>query len=185
VRHAEILRFAVIRARPLLRTLGMIWGALLVASVEVQAAACTANDGRPVRFRASVTIPDIALATIDRDSGERLIYYNPYVIAWLPPQLRAWIHAHECAHHALDHLRHGEVTAAQEIEADCWATRELTARGVLSPADIALMEHAIARLLPAHWMHMPGRFRAIELQKCVSYPARPLGWPPDLPDLVR
>jgi hypothetical protein len=132
---------------------------------------CTAHDGRPVGFRASVAIPDIALATIDRYSGEPLIYYNPHVILWLPPQLRAWIHAHECAHHALDHLRHGDVTAGQEIAADCWATRELTDSGMLLPADIALMERVIARLLPAHWMHMPGRFRAIQLQKCVTYPA--------------
>ncbi len=132
---------------------------------------CRAHDGRLVGARASVAIPDIALATTDRDTGAPLIYFNPYVILWLPAQLREWIYAHECAHHVLDHLRYGFVTAQQEIEADCWATRELTAQGVLAPADIDLMEHAIARLLPGHWMHMPGRFRAIELQKCAHYPA--------------
>ncbi|MCK7493434.1 MAG: hypothetical protein MZW92_20130 [Comamonadaceae bacterium] len=105
---------------------------------------CRAHDGRLVVARASVAIPDIALATNDRDSGAPLIYFNPYVILWLPQQLREWIYAHECAHHVLDHLRYGFVTAQQEIEADCWATRELTAQGVLAPADIDLMEHAIA-----------------------------------------
>jgi hypothetical protein len=160
----------------LLGALTFVASALLSAAAAAQTVsfpACTAHDGRPVGYRASVAIPDIALATMDSYSGEPLIYYNPYVIMWLPPQLRAWIHAHECAHHAMDHLRHGHVTAAQEIEADCWATRELTGRGILSPADIALMEQVIAWLLPAHWMHMPGRFRAIELQKCLSFPAPP------------
>jgi hypothetical protein len=162
-------------------------GALLavIAAAQGTSSICSAHNGRPVGFRPSVAIPDIALATVDRHSGEPLIYYNPHVIAWLPPQLRAWIHAHECAHHALDHLRYGDVTAAQEIEADCWATRELTAQGLLSPADIALMEHAIALLLPAHWEHMPGRFRAIELQKCVFYPAGSWRWPPGVPAHLR
>lgn len=131
---------------------------------------CIVN-GQPVDYRASVAIPDIALATVDRNTGERLIYYNPFVLSWLPLQLREWIYAHECAHHVLDHLRFGFVTAEQEVEADCWATSELTARGILSPRDIALMEDAIRRLLPRHWMHMPGRFRAIRLQRCVQYPA--------------
>lgn len=160
------------------------FGALLAGNAAAQFSAvptCTTRDGRPVGFRGSLAIPDIALATIDRYSGEPLIYYNPYVIQWLPPQLRAWIYAHECAHHALDHLRHGAVTAEQETEADCWATRELTAKGILSPADIALMEQVIATLLPAHWMHMPGRFRAINLQKCVSFPQRQWWWPPRPP----
>lgn len=169
----------------------LLWALAIVVGVLPAAAAvaqdpghstCTAHDGRPVGFRASVVIPDIALATIDPHSGEPLVYFNPYVIFWLPPQLRAWIHAHECAHHALGHLRYGALGAAQEIEADCWATRELTAQGLLSPDDIALMEHAIAQLLPAHWEHMPGRFRAIELQKCVAYAPRLRGWSEDAPE---
>ena len=131
---------------------------------------CHLPNGRLVQWRPSASIPDIALATHDRVSGAPVIYYNPNVIDWLPPQLRTWIFAHECAHLVFDHLRFGVATAEQEIEADCWATRELTARGVLSPVDIELMEDAIATLLPDHWRHMPGRFRAIELQKCAQYP---------------
>lgn len=131
---------------------------------------CHLFSGQAVQWRPSVAIPDIALATHDRVSGAPVIYYNPSVIDWLPPQLRTWIFAHECAHLVLDHLRFGAVTAEQEIEADCWATRELTARGMLSPYDITLMEEAIATLLPRHWMHMPGRFRAIELHRCAQYP---------------
>lgn len=139
---------------------------------------CHAHDGQWVAAIPSVAIPDIALATIDPYSAAPLIYYNPYVIVWLPPQLREWIYAHECAHHALDHLRFGSVTALHEIEADCWATQRLTAQGVLSAGDIAVMEHAIARLLPGHWMHMPGRFRAIELQKCTQYPRAAMRFEP-------
>lgn len=141
-----------------------------VHAEPVMLGGCYLSNGQPVQWRASVAIPDIALATHDRVSGAPAIYYNPIAMDWLPPQLRTWIFAHECAHLVLDHLRFGAATAEQEIEADCWATRELTARGVLSPVDIELMEDAIATLLPDHWRHMPGRFRAIELQKCAQYP---------------
>lgn len=155
-------------------------GACLVAAILLPAVGaraewvaigdCHLPDGRPVQWRSTVSIPDIALATYDRVSGAPVIYYNPRVIDWLPPQLRTWIFAHECAHLVLDHLRFGVATAEQEIEADCWATRQLTARGALTPDDIELMESAIATLLPDHWKHMPGRFRAIELQRCAQYP---------------
>ena len=131
---------------------------------------CHVSNGGPISARPSASIPDIALATFDPYSGEPLIYFNPYVLCWLPAQLRTWIFAHECAHLVLDHLRFGNITPEQEIEADCWATAQLTAQGVLSPMDLDVMEEAIAKLLPRHWMHMPGRFRAIQLRRCALPP---------------
>lgn len=149
--------------------------ALLATAQERQTnnnGGCRLTSGHPILTRAAPTLPDIAAATYDRFSGTPVIYFNPWAVARLPPPFREFVHAHECAHHHLDHLRTGTVDAADEAEADCWAAAELTAQGVLSPKDIALIGKVLTTLLPGDRAHHPGRIRASELQRCVRYASR-------------
>jgi len=129
---------------------------------------CYLNDGWQVEYRPALAIPDIALATFDRRTGEPVVYFNPLQLAWLSAQFTEWTHAHECAHHVLGHLRFGPITAAHESVADCWAIRELVGRGAFSAADVESVQNAIAHLLPGDWLHMPGHYRAIALRSCLG-----------------
>jgi hypothetical protein len=68
----------------------------------------------------------------------------------------------------LGHLRFGPITAAHEAIADCWAIRELVGRGAFTAADVESVQQAISHLLPGDWLHMPGRYRAIALRRCLD-----------------
>lgn len=130
---------------------------------------CRLNSGQIIAAQATPSLPDIALASFDRLTGMPVIYFNPLAVSQLPPAFREFVHAHECAHHYLDHLRAGPVGSAGEAEADCWAAAELTAQGVLSPNDIAMVSNVLAALLPGDRTHLSGQLRASELQRCVRY----------------
>jgi hypothetical protein len=130
---------------------------------------CRLNNGHLIATHAAPSLPDIAAASYDRHTGKPVIYFNPRAVAHLPPPFREFVHAHECAHHTLDHLRAGPVGTVGESEADCWAAAELTAQGVLSPKDIALVGKVLALLLPGDRSHRAGHVRASELQRCVRY----------------
>jgi hypothetical protein len=51
------------------------------------------------------------------------------------PYLDAFVFAHECGHHALDHtsmiglLREGHLFETKELAADCWGARAMVAAG--------------------------------------------------------
>ncbi len=130
---------------------------------------CRLQGGHLIATHAAPSLPDIAAASYDRHTGKPIIYFNPRAVARLPPPFREFVHAHECAHHTLDHLRGGPVGTVSESEADCWATAELTAQGVLSPKDIALIGKVLSLLLPGDRSHLAGHQRASELQRCVRY----------------
>jgi hypothetical protein len=154
----------------------LIFAGLLISAAGGPAAAqppgsgrgCYMNDGWQVEYRPALAIPDIALATHDWHTGEPVVYFNPLQLAWLAPQFTEWAYAHECAHHVLGHLRFGPITAAHEAIADCWAIRELVGRGAFTAADVESVQQAIAHLLPGDWLHMPGRYRAIALRRCLD-----------------
>jgi hypothetical protein len=156
-----------------------LFGALLIAtylplvgSAQEQAAkgsGCRLNNGQAIRVQATPTLPDIAAASFDRFTGTPVIFFNPWAVSRLPPAFREFVHAHECAHHHLDHLRTGPVGSSDEAEADCWAAAELTALGVLSPSDIVVVSNVLTALLPGDRTHASGHLRATELQRCVRY----------------
>lgn len=161
-----------------LRPLGAILAALILACTPLignaqelagNSGGCRLNSGQIIAAQATPSLPDIALASFDRLTGMPMIYFNPLAVSQLPPAFREFVHAHECAHHYLDHLRGGPVGSAGEAEADCWATAELTAQGVLSPNDIAIVSKVLATLLPGDRTHLSGQLRASELQRCVRY----------------
>lgn len=166
-----IFRTAIWRFAPwTIRALGI--GALAIVSASAQAntdGACRLHDGRIIPTRAAPSLPDIAAATFDRSTGSPVIYFNPWAVARLPPPFREFVHAHECAHHYLDHLRTGPVGIHGEAEADCWAAAELTAQGVLSAKDIAVVGTVLAALLPGDRNHLTGHLRASELRRCVRH----------------
>jgi hypothetical protein len=160
------------------RHLGTALAALLTACTPLISSAqepaangggCRLSSGQVIATQATPNLPDIAAASFDRLTGTPIIYFNPRAVSRLPAAFREFVHAHECAHHHLDHLRSGWVGSAGEAEADCWAAAELTAQGVLSPNDIAIISKVLAALLPGDRTHLSGHLRASELQRCVRY----------------
>jgi len=66
--------------------------------------------------------------------GRSAILYDPDVMQSLP-YIDAFVFAHECGHHALNHtsmlglLREGHLFAQKELAADCWAAKTLVQAG--------------------------------------------------------
>jgi len=126
-------------------------------------------DSRGIRV-ASVLRPglgDVAKSTLD-SKGRPVILYDPMVLSWFHPQTRLFWYAHECAHHALGHLIGSTFPLLVEEEADCWGIKTLYKRGILSDADVKVVEHDISKLPFSDWMHLPGPLRAINLKLCLA-----------------
>ena len=124
--------------------------------------------GQPILPVASHRITDVGMARRDRRGGP-LIIYNPRLLARLKPQTRLFFYAHECAHHSLGHTVGLGHPMAQEQDADCWAVRNLVRRNLLSPHDITVVQHDLARLARGDRTHLPGRERAKRLPGCLMF----------------
>ena len=162
-------REAKIKLRPILLIVAC---APFMSTAQEQAASvggCRLKGGQFVGVQAAPALLDIAAASFDRQTGTPIIYFNPRAVSRLPAPFREFVHAHECAHHYLNHLRVGPVGSSGETEADCWAATELTAQGVLSASDIVAVSQVMTTLLPGDRTHLAGYIRARELQHCVRH----------------
>lgn len=101
---------------------------------------CTSKDGKPVTFKALPT--DViyargfamAMAGLNKSTGGRIIYYDGNLYKKAPRDFQRFTLFHECAHHALGHIRPGmnprvSISLLKENEADCYAKKRLIAAG--------------------------------------------------------
>ena len=145
---------------------------LLAASIQSPALAQVTYDGcrdfrgTPVASVLAPGIQDVAMATIAQ-GGQPVIYYNPNVLANLQPPTRLFFYGHECGHHRLGHIQRG-MPAGSEQEADCFGVRELVGAGLLSDADVSVVQRDIAAFARTDWSHLPGPIRAINLRACLG-----------------
>jgi hypothetical protein len=130
---------------------------------------CVAPGGVPVASVRNDAINDVAMASyVATYTGPApVIFYNTGVLSWLAPQTRLFFYAHECAHHVLGHVLSG-LRLGQEQEADCWGIRTLVSAGLLSDADIDIVQKDIVAFGRGDWTHLPGPQRAINLRRCLQ-----------------
>jgi hypothetical protein len=93
----------------------------------------TAQPVSRVSFVASPTLRDVAVAVYD--SQRPVIFYNPDLMGNFTPELRTFFFAHEYGHLAFHHTRasalglrpagRDSLLQSRELEADCFAAREL------------------------------------------------------------
>jgi len=116
-----------------------------VALLSIESGATLADTSTPqvsyeVKGKAAfcdVTViygPNDRGASSSAPGGRAAILYDPDVMANLP-YLDAFVFAHECGHHALNHtsmvglLREGHLFEMKELAADCWGAKALVAAG--------------------------------------------------------
>ncbi len=139
--------------------------ALFVVSRPAEAQNCVDFRGIPVTTVMAPTLNDVAMAGWAQN-GAPVIYYNPNVLAQMPPATRVFFFGHECAHHALAHgVRN--IPFQQEQEADCWSIRMLIAQGALTWADVPVIQRSLS-FSPGDWTHLPGPRRAFNLAACLQ-----------------
>lgn len=111
--------------------------------------------GHRVAYVAHHTLPGPAGAAWSADAVPT-IYVCPERMRALSPAVQHWIVLHELGHLA---------GAADELEADCYAARELAARGLAAwPALVEVVDWLAS--LPATDVHPPGVVRAARALEC-------------------
>ncbi|HKC23744.1 MAG TPA: hypothetical protein VKF32_03330 [Thermoanaerobaculia bacterium] len=136
------------------------------ARAQITYDGCTDMRGLPVASVLDPSINDIAMAML-APNGAPIIRYNPRVVAMSSPETRLFFYAHECGHHALGHTLGTTHPLLMEQNADCWAARTLTERGLLDERGLAVVQNDIARFSPGDWTHLPGPQRAVNLGRCL------------------
>ncbi len=136
------------------------------ASAQITYDGCVDVNGVAVASVRNNGINDVARATFGNNSP--VILYNTAVLAWLHPETRLFVYAHECGHHALGHLFHPPVTVVQEQQADCWAINTLLDQNLLPPSAVSIVQGDIVRASPGDWTHLPGPQRAFNLRACIT-----------------
>jgi hypothetical protein len=118
--------------------------------------------------------PDPQIATARRDQfGRPFIHIDPSAMAnW--SSSRIFTLAHECAHHRLGHTsqlgaRHRYMggTRQQELEADCWAARQLSANGYYQDITATVVQQAMRGHFAGSG-YPSGRERATNVLACAG-----------------
>ena len=126
---------------------------------------CRASNGRDVISVAARSGP-IAKASTDAE-GRATIEYDARESAGLVPQVRLFVYAHECGHHALGHDPHSSFTSSQETDADCFAIRTLETRFGFTANDAGLLQNAMHDAPPEVIRRLPWRPRPYDLPGCL------------------
>lgn len=137
------------------------------AAAQIIYEGCTDPFGNPVPSIQATHIPDVAIATMH--NGGPAIFYNPFVLQNLPPIVRRFFYAHECAHHQLGHILTGQNNMIAEQAADCWAAHAVQRTGATT-FEMNVIAQTLAGFGPGDWTHLPGPRRAINLGACLQQP---------------
>jgi len=123
---------------------------------------CVNFNGTKVAQVMDSTIPDGAMAF----PHQAVIRFNPAAMNNMPPVVRDFVYAHECAHHALGHT---VIKPNSEPEADCWAIKMLVFKFGLPPEGVNQIQ-AFFYPLASTAAHPPGHVRAMAIGNCAKIP---------------
>jgi hypothetical protein len=135
---------------------------------------CRDSQGMPVLIAEDPRLDNVGVAKFyfQGDRYVPLIVFNPRVLRPLDPRVQLFWFAHECAHHAFDHVRWSARTGMQkpyaEMEADCQAARALRWGYGLSLRDIEVVAWSVVRLPGSAAGHLPGPQRAQHIMHCAA-----------------
>lgn len=139
------------------------------AAINGSISSCRDAQGTPVWQYQDARLRNVAIATRLRD-GRPIMVFNPRVMARFSPITQRFWYFHECAHHALGHSL-GHRPGSRERDADCWAIRQMKARGMLRGQSLAIIQADMRRLGGDGHLYLPGPERAVHLTACLNYTA--------------
>lgn len=123
-----------------------------------------AAGARVVAFN-STKLHNVGMA--GRLKGRPVILFNPLVLSRFRPVTRTFWYYHECAHHALGHSL-GHRPMSRERDADCWAIRQMKARGLLTAAKLRTIQQDLQPLNGDGQLYLPGPQRAALVGYCAT-----------------
>ncbi len=144
---------------------------MLTARMSNQAlsySGCVDFRGQAVGILSDRSIPDVARAFVEPESGLSLVAVNPDVMGWLKPETRLFFFVHECGHHVMGHTVGRSSPQVMEQEADCWAVKQLHDTGLLGANEIRTIQADLRRFGRGDSTHLPGDFRAANLAACIG-----------------
>lgn len=168
-----------------MRYISLILGLLFLWS---GASSVEAQESSPIREIPFAGLEDAAMASWDVRGP--LIYYNPDLMNKVGPVVGSFFLLHERAHHLLGHLenviRSGaagdtEMLKGFEIEADCWAARQVPASAA---EEVAVFFEQTQGAESYDHVHATGFERGRRIRACaagVEAPREEVGSPRNLP----
>lgn len=162
---------------------------LLVVAVTVGSRAegqgpfdtCRDRTDRPI---AVVVDNSIAYAGVATFRNERpVILWNARINQYLSRTEQLFIYLHECAHHTLDHLYHGDVGTREELQADCWAIQLMVDGGMIRKRQLAELERS-RKAVRGDDTHLGGDAHVRSLEECLRRRTDPKVWAAALDTLV-
>jgi len=142
---------------------------MLCACWSLPAAAgytCTDYRGQSVPTLYTTDIDDGAKAR-QTDDGP-VILANQAVLSHFSEVMNTFVYAHECAHHALGHLKHRTSNRQIEQAADCWAARTLMHNGWFDAQDLRQVQWVIEQYGKQDAVHPQPHLRAKNLMRCLD-----------------
>ncbi len=140
-------------------------GAANHGHAEVTYDGCIDSRGNSVASIKDYSINDVAIARLEYNYP--VIRYNPRVLSQMSEPTSRFFYIHECAHHALQHTMHMP-SLQNERAADCWAIRTMQSDLELSLQELRAIQNDIAQKGRADWTHLPGPYRAIDIESCLG-----------------
>ena len=126
---------------------------------------CIDSRGNSVASILDYSINDVAIARLEYNYP--VIRYNPRVLSQMSEATSRFFYIHECAHHVLRHTI--EMPSLQnERDADCWAISTMDSELELSLEELRAIQNDIARQGRGDWTHLPGPYRAIDIESCLG-----------------
>lgn len=121
---------------------------------------CSNVYGVPVNFILNTGLADVGSA--NPFSNPPIIVFNPHVLSQFTTEMQLFWFGHECAHHTV---------GANEPAADCMSIKTLRNMGLLSAAQIPILQSQILGAPGNMWTgHMPGPMRAQHFANCFNSP---------------
>jgi len=143
--------------------------------------ACVDRLGVKIPSQTNDTMDAAGMAGID-DQRQPVIWWNAHKLERSTEVEQLFIYMHECAHHALNHPWKVP-SAANEVEADCWAVQLMVEGGMIAPAEWDSLLVARQRVHPDAY-HLGGDDHVRSLRRCLDVRIDSAAWDSALPPLI-
>jgi hypothetical protein len=101
-------------------------------------------------------------------SGDPIIVTHVALLTDFPPAMTAFVLNHECAHHALGHLKQKRSNHDLEQHADCWAAQQLKSRKIFDDEAFKEVKETILQVGKTDREHTSPKNRVMQLQQCLA-----------------
>jgi len=153
----------------------------LPAAAQAPFDACVDRAGVHIPSQTNDTMDAAGMAGLD-SARQPMIWWNARKLERSPEVEQLFIYLHECAHHALNHPWKVP-SAANELEADCWAVQLMVEGGMIAPSEWDSLLVARARV-KADVYHLGGDDHVRSLRRCLTVRVDPAAWDSALPPLI-